>query len=196
MTLSIRKLFTSTETTLIEGGKSAPRPQRFFTAAAVLTNPWIGQGFVEDLQPKIQEIAPELGALLTSEILKLCGDADAVEAYGKAVVVGLDGEIEHGSGLIHTLRFGNNYRKAMNARSFLASTNIRATAGCQISMPLANKHDEGQREHFMTVQFSIADAPNADEILIALGAADSGRPHHRIGDRYQDMKTIGDVDVI
>ena len=195
MTLKIRKIHTSTETTFIEGGREAARPQRFYTAAAVLQNPWAGRGFVEDLQPEIQAIAPALGALLTDEILKLAGHADNVEAYGKAVVVGLNGEIEHGSGLIHTLRFGNNYRKAMKARSFLASTNIRAAAGCQVSMPLANKHDEGQRAHFMTVQFTVADAPNADEILVALGAADSGRPHHRIGDRYQDLELIGDVDI-
>ena len=30
-----------------------------------------------------------------------------------------------------------------------------------------------------------------DEIVVALGAATTGRPHHRIGDRYQDLKELG-----
>ena len=31
--------------------------------------------------------------------------------------------------------------------------------------------------------------------VVVLGAATSGRPHHRIGDRYQDLKDLGhDVD--
>jgi hypothetical protein len=34
---------------------------------------------------------------------------------------------------------------------------------------------------------NIPDAPGTDEIVIALGAGSSGRPQHRIGDRYQDL---------
>ena len=37
----------------------------------------------------------------------------------------------------------------------------------------------------------IYDAPDVDEIVCALGAATSGRPHHRIGDRYSDLKALG-----
>ena len=37
----------------------------------------------------------------------MAGSGEAVEAYGKAAVVGMDGEVEHASGLIHTLHFGN-----------------------------------------------------------------------------------------
>ncbi len=40
-----------------------------------------------------------------------------------------------------------------------------------------------------------ADAPRNDEIVVALGGATGGRPHHRIGDRYQDLGELGhDVD--
>ncbi len=191
----IRKIVTQTETTLIEGGKSAAKPLDLYAAGVVIQNPWAGQGYVEDLQPAIQAIAPNLGVLLTEQILKLAGSPDNIEAYGKAVVVGLNGEIEHGCGLIHTLRFGNNYRKAVGAKSFLASTNVRGPAGMQILMPLAHKHDEGQRSHFLTMQFAVADAPGPDEILIVLGAANGGRPHHRIGDRYQDLAILGDTDI-
>jgi hypothetical protein len=179
------------ETTLIEGGRAAPRPLRMIAAAAVVKNPWAGRGFVEDLKPEIHDIAPELGALLTGLILDATGGGDKVEGYGKAAVVGLDGEVEHASALIHTLRFGNSYRSAVGAKSYLAFTNTRGPANCPIMIPLMDKNDEGRRSHYLTIQFAIPDAPAADEIVVALGASIGGRPHHRIGDRYQDLKDLG-----
>jgi hypothetical protein len=192
--MQLRKIVTFTETTLIEGGRAAPLPLQFFAAAAVLTNPWYGKGFVDDLKPEIHAIAPELGALLTAEILKMAGSGEAVEGYGKAAIVGTSGEIEHASALIHTLRFGNHYRKAVGAKSYLAFTNIRGPANAPIMIPLMHKADEGMRSHYLTIHFSIPDAPAHDEIVVALGASIGGRPHHRIGDRYQDIKDLGGND--
>ena len=192
--MQLRKIVTFTETTLIEGGRAAPLPLQFFAAAAVLTNPWYGKGFVDDLKPEIHAIAPELGALLTAEILKMAGSGEAVEGYGKAAVVGTSGEVEHASALIHTLRFGNHYRKAVGAKSYLAFTNIRGPANAPIMIPLMHKADEGMRSHYLTIHFSIPDAPAHDEIVVALGASIGGRPHHRIGDRYQDIKDLGGND--
>src|SRR5690606_36033887 len=113
------------------------------------------------------------------------------EAYGKAAVVGLNGEIEHASGLIHTLHFGNFYREALSANTYLAFTNIRGTANTPIMVPLMDKDDAGRRSHYLTVQFAIPDAPRDDEVVIVLGGATGGRPHQRIGDRYQDLKDLG-----
>ncbi|MBS9477510.1 amino acid synthesis family protein [Ancylobacter radicis] len=191
MPLQLRKLVTYSETTLIEGGRAAPRPLHLYAAAAVLTNPWAGRGFVEDLKPEIHAIAPQLGALLTEAVLKLTGGGDAVEGYGKAALVGTSGEVEHASALIHTLRFGNHYRKAVGAKSYLAFTNMRGGPNAPIVIPLMDKLDEGRRSHYLTIQFSINDAPAPDEIVVALGASIGGRPHHRIGDRYQDLQELG-----
>lgn len=187
----IRKTLLNIETTLIEGGRPAPRPLTFISAAAVVKNPWSGRGFVEDLKPEIQDVAPELGALLTAMIIDAAGGGDKVEGYGKAAVVGLDGEVEHASALIHTLRFGNHYRQAVGAKTYLAFTNTRGPANCPIMIPLMDKQDEGRRSHYLTIQFAIPDAPASDEIVVALGASIGGRPHHRIGDRYQDLKDLG-----
>ena len=124
MPIELRKTMLHVETTFVEGGRTADVPLRLFAALAVLRNPWAGRGFVEDLKPEIHEIAPMLGQVLTEMIIDAVGSGDAVEAYGKAAVVGLDGEI-----------------------------------------------------------------------VVALGASVGGRPHHRIGDRYQDLKDLGhDVD--
>ncbi|MDB5658460.1 MAG: peptide synthetase [Cypionkella sp.] len=187
----IRKTLLHIETTLIEGGKVAPVPLKLIAAAAVVKNPWAGMGFVDDLKPAIHDVAPDLGALLTAMILEAAGSGEAIEAYGKAAIVGLDGEVEHASALIHTLRFGNHYRTAVGAKSYLAFTNIRGGANTPVMIPLMDKNDEGRRSHYLTIHFAIPDAPAADEIVVALGASIGGRPHHRIGDRYQDLKDLG-----
>ena len=195
MTLILRKTVTYIEETLIEGGRAAGRPLKLFAAAAVLRNPWAGRDFVEDLRPEIQEVAPLLGKRLTEEILRISGSGEAVEGYGKAAIVGTAGEIEHGSALIHTLRFGNQFRKAVGAKSYLSFTNTRGGPNCSVCIPLMHKLDEGMRSHYLTIQFAIPDAPAPDEIVVALGASIGGRPHHRIGDRYQDLKELGGTDV-
>ena len=190
----IRKLVTFDEETLIEGYKPAEAPWRMFAVAAVVGNSWAGR-YVEDLKPEIMAYGPVLGELLTNRIIDLAGGGDAIEAYGKAAVVGLNGEVEHASALIHTLRFGNFYREAVGAKSYLAFTNTRGPANAPIMVPLMDKNDAGRRSHYLTLQFAIPDAPGPDEIVVVLGGATSGRPHHRIGDRYQDLKDLGhDVD--
>lgn len=194
MDAHIRKIVQYSEETLIEGGKQAPTPLKMFAVAAVLRNPWAGRGFVADLKPEIHGIAPILGQLLTERIVALAGSGEAVEGYGKAAVVGTAGEIEHASALIHTLRFGNFFRKAVGAKSYLSFTNVRGGPNCAISIPMMNKNDEGMRSHYLTVQFAINDAPAPDEIVVALAASIGGRPHHRIGDRYQDLKELGSND--
>ncbi|MFC3337864.1 amino acid synthesis family protein [Paracandidimonas soli] len=195
MKAQIRKIVSYVEDTLIEGGRIAPTPLRLIGVAAVVRNPWAGCGFVEDLKPAIHAVAPELGRVLTERVLDLAQGAEHIEAYGKAAVVGTEGEVEHASALIHTLRFGNHYRKALNAKSYLSFTNVRGGPDCAISIPMMDKDDEGRRSHYLTLQFSINDAPAPDEIVVALGASIGGRPHHRIGDRYQDLKELGGNDV-
>lgn len=187
----IRKTLVSTETIYTDGGKSAGKPLVMIAAAAVIKNPWARQGFVEDLAPKIREMAPVLGELLTGLILKEAGSGERVEAFGKSAVVGLGGELEHASALIHTLHFGNHYRSAVNGKSYLAFNNTRGPANAPILIPMMGKNDEGSREHYLTFQFNINDAPFDDEIVIALGAALGGRPHHRIGNRFLDLKELG-----
>ena len=191
MTAQIRKTLLHVETTLIEGGRAAPAPLKLIAAVAVLKNPWAGRGFVDDLKPEIHAVAPILGELLTGMILEAAGGGERVEAYGKAAIVGLDGEVEHASALIHTLRFGNHYRHAVGAKSYLAFCNTRGEANAPIMIPLMDKNDEGRRSHYLTIQLAMPDAPAADEIVVALGASIGGRPHHRIGDRYQDLKDLG-----
>ncbi|MDG2475115.1 MAG: amino acid synthesis family protein [Paracoccaceae bacterium] len=191
MVTELRKVIAFEEEIFREGGRDAKDQLKIFGVAAVLENPWKGRDFVEDLSPEINRIAPVIGKLLSDKIINLAGSGNNIEAYGKAAIAGSCCEIEHASAIIHTLRFGNFYREAVKAKSYLGFTNSRGPANTQINIPLMDKHDTGRRSHYITVQFSIYDAPAPDEIVVALGGATGGRPHHRIGDRYSDLKSIG-----
>ena len=191
MALDLRKVVTHTEEVHIEGGRAADPPLRLLGIAAVLTNPWAGLGFVEDLRPTILEVAPRLGEILVPRLVDLAGGADAVEGYGKAAMVGTSGEVEHGSALIHTLRFGNVFREAVGGTAYLSFTNTRGGPGATLSIPMMHKVDPGWRSHYLTLEITVADAPAPDEIVVAIGASVGGRPHHRIGNRYSDMEEMG-----
>jgi Amino acid synthesis len=132
-----------------------------------------------------------LGADMVPRLMDAIGGPQAVEAYGKAAVVGVGGEVEHASALIHTLRFGNALRQAVGGAAYLNFTNKRAGPGTSLDVPLTHINTLGKRSHFLTATIIIPDAPAADEIVVAIGAAVSGRPHARIGDRYEDMKAMG-----
>jgi hypothetical protein len=186
METGLRKIATFVEETFVEGGKATERPITTVIVAAVLRNPWAGQGFVDDLRPEILRLAPVLGNEMTRRLVAVM-PADRVEAYGKAATVGVNGEIEHGSALIHTLRFGNMFREAVSGTAFLSFTNTRVGPGALLSVPMIHKSETGKRSHFLTATFQMADAPGPDEILIAIGASDGGRAHPRIADRFQDM---------
>jgi hypothetical protein len=148
---------------------------------------------VEDLRPGITAHAAALAGILVPRLVGLFPDADAIEAFGKCAVVGVNGEIEHAAAMIHTLHFGNLVRIGARGDSFLSFTNKRNGVGGAIILPLTHKKSElrGSRSHFLTLEFAIPDAPGPDEIVVAIGAADGGRAHSRIGDRYIDMQEMG-----
>ena len=191
MEIKLRKFNKFVDKTFIEGGKKAKEPVLLVSVAAVFENPWSDQEFVEDLKPVILDLAPKLGNILVPELIKEIGSADNILAYGKAGIVGLNGEIEHASAFIHTLRFGNIFRDAVGGTSYLSFTNTRGPAGCKISIPMMHKTDSGLRPYYLTHEFNIQDAPCPDEIVIAIGGSPGGRAHARTGDRYQDMKEMG-----
>ena len=186
MALGIRKICTFLEETHIEGGKAASRPLNIVVVAAIIQNPWAGKGFVENLRPEIIDSAGPLSEEMTRRLLAQI-PAEKVEACGKAAAVGVNGEIEHASAMIHTLRFGNPFRQAIGGTNYLEFANTRNAPGTLLSLPMMHKSENGKRSHFLTANFQIADAPHPDEIIIAIAAADGGRPHARIADRFQDI---------
>ncbi len=184
-----RKIVATVEEIHIDGGKPVENPLRIAIAAAVFTNPCAGR-YVEDLEPLIAEFAPLLGEILPARAYALL-DGAPVEAFGKAALVGLDGEMEHGCALIHTLRFGNPVREKVGGTSLLPSSEKVGVAGTPIDMNLKHVHDHTLRGYHMSYEIRIADAPHPDEILVAVGYATGCRPHSRLPLFADDFAKLG-----
>lgn len=184
--MNYRKLVTTVEEVAEEGGRAVDPIARLAIVAVVIENPWAGQGFVEDLAPGIDAVASDLGALLAPRVMAALGGP--LEAYGKAAIVGLDGEIEHGSALIHTLKFGDHFRRAAGASTLLPAVEKRGPAGVSFDIPLKHFTDATIRSHHQSVEVRLADAPHPDEIIIALAGAAQGRPQQRLAALSSEQK--------
>jgi hypothetical protein len=188
----LRRTTVYREQVLLENGAAPATPALRATAAAVVRNPWIGTGPDQDLAAYVETIAPVLARELTSRLLDALGGVDAVEAFGKAALVGNAGEIEHGAALIHTPYFGNLMRDFLAGESIICFADMRADAGETLVVPLWHKVQAATRTHYQTVTARISDAPRADEIVVIAAASTGPRPHARIGDRTTDPRVTAD----
>ncbi|MDI3408956.1 amino acid synthesis family protein [Streptomyces cavernicola] len=184
--IGLRKLVLHQEVVLTEAGEAPARPARRASVAAVIRNPWAGSGPGTDLTAEQLRIAPALAKLLTDRLVGTLGGVDAVEAFGKAAVVGTAGEIEHAGALIHTPYFGNLVREYLRGESIICFADTRAEAGETLIVPLWHKTHAATRSHYQTFGARVPDAPRADELVVIAAASTGPRPHPRIGDRLTD----------
>jgi hypothetical protein len=177
--LDVRKLVVSVEEVRREAGRPVDPPSRKVVAAAVIANPCAGR-YVEDLA-ELLAIGAEVGALLADRALAaLGGDATSITAYGKAAIVGTDGELEHAAALIHPT-FGAPVRAAIGGgAAIIPSTKVVAGPGFRITMPLTNRDDIWVFDDMDAASISIDDAPRPDEVVVALAFGVGGRPLKRI----------------
>ena len=176
--MQVRKVIVQREETRSEAGRDLAAPTVKVVAAAVIENPLAG-GLSEDLSA-LEEIGAEVAALLVEEALRAAGDgAGEVSAYGKAAIVGLDGELEHAAALIHP-RFGAPVRAAIGGgAAIIPSTKKVDAAGAAITIPLTNKDDIWSFDEMDAAEISVPGAPRPDEILVCLALGVGGRPHAR-----------------
>jgi hypothetical protein len=176
----IRKLLTIVEETHTEGGRPVTPPTRKAASIAVIANPFAGR-FVADLDELVQAGAM-LGGLLGERAVRALGIApDAAQGYGKAAIVGADGELEHAAAILHP-KLGAPLRAAVERGAALVpSAKKRGGMGAAIDVPLGHKDAAYVRSHFDAMEISVPDAPRADEIVVAVVVTDSGRPHPRTG---------------
>ncbi len=176
----IRKLLTVVEETLQEANQAVVPPTRKVAAIAVIWNPYANRG-ADDLDELI-DMGEELGALLGKRAVAALGISPAdVQSYGKAAIVGEDGELEHAAAILHP-KLGGPLRKAVGkGAALIPSAKKRGTLGTPIDVPLGHKDAASVRSHFDAMEIRVADAPRHDEIVVAVVVTDSGRPLPRIG---------------
>lgn len=185
MSAKIRKIIVTIEETHSEMGRPISPPTRKCVAAAVIENPFAGR-YVEDLTPLI-DIGAELGGLLGARAVAALGiTPEQAQSYGKAAMVGEDGELEHAAALLHPA-MGAPLRKAVQKGAALVpSSKKRGGPGQDLDIPLGHKDAAYVRSHFDGVEIRVNDAPRAGEILVAIAVTDSGRPLPRVGGLRHD----------
>lgn len=176
----VRKWFGLVEESYAnESGRAADgEPLKKIVVAAVIGNPYAGL-FSYDLSLLTQPSA-KLGAAFGRRLLA-AANGTRIESYGKACIVGINGEYEHGNACL-TSSFADPIRAALGgAKAWIPSTGKRGGPGTTIDVPLAHKDALYVRSHYDTVTLTFADAPGPNEILIVFAAANRGRLHARLG---------------
>ncbi len=178
--LHIRKWYEQVEETLAnESGMLADgEPVRKYVIAAAVHNPAAGR-FVQDLSSMVAS-SEALGVEFGRRIQRLAA-GQKIESYGKACLVGLNGEYEHGNAMLTALAAGPVRDAVGGGKSWVPSSGKRGAPGTSIDIPLAHKDALYVRSHYDTVTATFGDAPNPDEMLIVWAFATRGRLHARLG---------------
>ncbi|RZI38698.1 amino acid synthesis family protein, partial [Herbaspirillum sp. HC18] len=132
----IRKIVVCAEETMHDGGPVLATPVRKAWAAAVVGNPYAGH-YAHDIMPMMDALKP-LGIELSRRLVAALGGAAAVDAYGKGVIVGSAGEIEH-SALWH-VPGGYAMREILGtALAIVPSACKMGAIGASLDLPIHHK---------------------------------------------------------
>jgi len=178
--MEIRKFVDIVEETRMENG----RPVNPFTtraaAIAIIKNPFAGK-YQENLEELI-EIGDVLGEELSRRALRsLQIEPDKVESFGKGVLVGLEGELEHAAAIMHP-KLGHAVRRIVGGgKTMMPSAKKIGVAGTELDVPVHCKEAALVRANFDAMAVRVNDAPRNDEILVTVILTDSGRPLARVG---------------
>ena len=176
--VDVRKLVCSVEDIWHDNGPRLAAPLQRGSVAAVVKNPYAGR-YVEDIQPMMEALKP-LGRAMAARLVEALGGPSRIEAYGKAALIGLAGELEHGA-LWH-VPGGYGMRDLLaGSHAIVPSTTRIGVAGSSIDVPIHHRVAAYVRSHFDTVEVRVADSPRPDEMLLVIAMTTGPRPHARVG---------------
>ena len=180
MSADIRKIAVWIEETHQEAGRDISPATRKAVAVAVIANPFAG-GYTEDLTP-LMDIGAELGETLGKRCVDALGITPAqAESYGKAAMVGENGELEHAAALLHP-KMGAPLRKEVEKGAALVpSSKKMGGPGQDLDVPLGHKDAAYVRSHFDGIEVRMNDAPRAGELAFVLVMSTGARVHDRAG---------------
>ena len=188
--VKMRKIVTGIEDIFHEGGPPAKVPRKRGWCLAVIDNPFAGthveniQSFMDDLKPLGMEMAARLIAALG--VLPA-----AIDSYGKGIIVGAAGELEHAA-LWHAPGGYSMRQQIPDSLAIVPSTKKVGGPGTRLDVPLTHKTASYVRSHFDSVEVGIDDSPRSHEMLVALVMAVGPRIHSRSGGMEVSDITIRD----
>jgi len=172
-----RKWLTHQEVIVADGAHICPRPITRVVAMDVFENVLTEGNADQGLVPLI-DASKEIGEELARRALEALDQP--VIAYGKAAIVGTDGEIEHAAAVLHP-KLGAPMRSAIGGgKALIPSTSKVAHAGASVDVPLGSKDDPWSFDEIDTITVTVVDAPRPQEILLAVAFSDGGRPNPRL----------------
>ena len=176
----IRKIIVILDETQREMDRAVNPPIKRAIACAAIKNPFAGR-YVEDLSELVAQ-GEELGALLAARAIAALGiPGDQVESFGKAAIVGENGELEHAAAILHP-KLGAPFRKVLGkGAALIPSSKKRGGMGTVLDIPLGHKDAAFVRSHFDGMEVRVTDAPRANEIVVAVAVTTGGRPLPRVG---------------
>ena len=184
----IRELHVFVQEVRSHAGRDVAPPIRRAAACAVLRNPHAGAAAADNLDEFV-ELSVRVGEVLAAEAVRALGSANPI-AYGKAVVVGADGDLEQGAAMIHC-RIGLAMRRVIGTGYALIPGNGKCGGpGTPLDIVLGGIDDGWHYDAMDTMQVQVPGAPRADEIVLAVAYA-TGRPNARI--RGADEKTVREL---
>lgn len=186
--IQVRKRQLLVETVFHEGGPPPAVPLRMAAALAVVRNPYAGR-YEPDLLPFMAELRT-LGRELAQELVQVLG-RDQVQAYGKAAIVGVNGELEHGA--VWHEAGGWAMRAVLGEpKAIVPAAKAVASTGYRLMVPLHHIQAAYVRSHFNAMEVGVQDGPRPDEIVFGLVMADGGRIHSRLGGLTVDQIAVHD----
>ena len=175
--MATRKILFTKEIVQSEAGRAASPPVTRVAALAVVENPFAGR-FEENLEA-LFDVGMQLGEELAPQAVALLGGQ--AKAYGKAAIVGVNGDIEHGAAVLHP-KLGKPMRAACGGgEAIIPSVTKVGSAGTIIDVPLAHKDEIWSFDELDAMTLMVGDAPRPNEILAILAYSDGGRPAPRVG---------------
>lgn len=189
--MDVRKYVDLIEEVRMENGRPVDPPARKAAAVAVIRNPFAG-AYEEDLQTLI-DIGDILGEELSQRAMKsLQIDAVGVESFGKGVLVGLGGELEHAAAIMHP-KLGHAVRRVVGGgKTMMPSANKMGAVGTELDVPVHCKEAALVRSHFDAMAVRVQDAPRDDEICVIVVLTASGRPLARVGGLKKEEISVRD----
>jgi hypothetical protein len=197
--IEIRRMFTQVEDIFHEFGPAPDQPLRRGAIGAVLRNPYAGR-YEANILPMMEELNP-VGVQMAKNLLQaMAVPIERIEGYGKGVLIGEAGELEHGAlwhasgGYAMRQVLGSTgsrsaYVKGQasvtkgqsgNALAIVPSTKKVAAPSATLDVPLNHINASYVRSHLDAFEVRIPGAPRANEIVMILVMSTGPRIHARV----------------